>query len=232
MKKVYHTHIHNPIPGLRLLEEPLVRYFREKKRRFNGLEVDNYFACPAHKELFKNTYIVKSDVDVHLQTNNGTLSCLDKSQEWFDEFIGYANLSENNEYEIAQFNFSNHLFFSQESVTITMTPAFNHSELLGVYGTYDVSKWFRRVRPAILIPQNSEVKISKGDPLFYLTFSEPVELIPFEHNDELGSLERDCLTLKTVYGKGYPTPLRKIYSWFTEKKMNARIMRIINEQQQ
>lgn len=226
MAKVYFASISRP--GAELLAQPLEKYFHDKSLRFDDAESNNYHSCPAYTKFFSNTYIIKAEMGFSIGTYGDRIETPDQNQEWYNTIIQAPQvISPDHSHELIQLNMSEYIFFSEEEVNITQMPAYNHSTIESVFGTYDISKWFRRIRPALYLPKDKLVEVKRGDALAYLSFDRPVELIEFEWNQELQEVENSCTHLKSFQPR---MSFKNLTSLFQAKRMKAKILRSIHDQ--
>lgn len=108
---------------------------------------------------------------------------------------------------------------SSESVLVQLLPPLLSVNKLPAYvasGEYDISKWYRPVNTAFIVPKDvTELTIKEGDPLFSLRFvtkdNEPVKLIRQALSKEEETLVNACMNV-TNYKLG--TKLSKLYELF------------------
>jgi hypothetical protein len=99
-----------------------------------------------------------------------------------------------------------------------------------VPGSYDISKWFRPVNPALQLYDNSdkEVQSDKGDPLMYINFktNENVRLKRFNITQEIENI----MYATTAYKK-YDSnrSLSYLYDKFIQSGLNKKTLRLIKE---
>ena len=108
-------------------------------------------------------------------------------------------------------------FFSEVPTQVTVTPPYLHPQgLVGSAGTYDISKWFRQIHPAIMVTDHS-VEIARGQPVVYVTFDKPVELVQFDLTDRLLGIANRSASLKHTIPK---LSLKYLYEKFKQNKAN------------
>ena len=128
-----------------------------------------------------------------------------------------------------------YVFFSEEPVNIEVMSPFMHRSGFNkngyiVPGTYDISKWFRPLNPALQLYDNEDrvVESSKGDALMYIKFncSDSVKLEKFYIDKELDSI---------IYGaSGYKNydpnrSLPYLYDKFEKAGLKKRTLKLIKE---
>lgn len=160
------------LPMLMLDPEPALPHIMSGRAKNT-----EYLRCPAFAEFFKNTYVVRSPIDLEFHVNKdgflesagtpdwmlGSFACLSGSRD-IDTYITY------------QLDMTPYVFFSKKRVRIQQLPAFMEPEgflrnVRPVVGIFDISKWFRPLSFGFEVADTSvPIIIKRGDPLFYVKF--------------------------------------------------------------
>jgi hypothetical protein len=96
----------------------------------------------------------------------------------------------------------NWIFWSEESLTMTTSPAHYHKSIFDGYyvgGSMDIGKWFRPIEGAIQLNEGvNTVHIKRNDPIAYVKFNteETIELKRFYMTKELEELSWGCVEYK------------------------------------
>lgn len=190
-----------------------------------NLENGKYQVCSALHTFSKNMFIVKSpfDADIKLDENGSIV----KDSEVSHMFVERISSIENS-YSV-DFNFS-FLFFSEEPVKMTLTPAYLHKTSHNdsgfvAAGEYDISNWFRPA-PCIfqLWPGTKGLVIKQDEPLSYVKFDtdKEVELRQFKVTDDIVKMVNACGTVK--FFKPFE-PMEKLYVRFSNTGLKRAVLK-------
>lgn len=153
----------------------------------------DYIKCPAFSREFKNTFIVRSPYDFIIDIDPQTFTPTSFNN------IELLLKSPSTKHVACGMFFS---FFSDESLEMSQIPSslhfnnfVNNTKLFS--GKYDIGKWFRPLSLDILL-EKPQIKIKKGDILFYLKFhtDKKINFINFRYNEEILKIEQSCFLLK------------------------------------
>jgi len=215
--------------GRDMLKFEPVSLFDELKERYKGTEVENqYLKCPSAVIELKKTYVIKSDIDynIYFGENNSIYSDL-YDQDFFNSSIKVWSL------EDTMFGYDfYYMFYSEKSVAITMLPAFMHdSPFKDAYftpGSFDISKWFRPLTTGMIHPKRTDIKIKRGDALFYVRFStdNKIKLRKFDMSPKLSFFSKEALNLKSHLPN---RNLKYLYNIFNQSKYNKKIIKEIKQ---
>jgi hypothetical protein len=199
------------------------------KSEYNGVTA-KYTKCPAFINALKNTYVVRSPIDVEFTIN--------KVENWVNfttpekppvnilvPRFGEDDV-ENNRY-CASLNIAPFVFYSDSSVEMQLIPAFfeNQLPLKVVCGKFNIGKWKRPIEYAFeLQTPVQSISIKRGDPLFYLQFiTEKDETVVLKRVEETEKDRLECAentTLKFLYAQkslAFMYGLRKKLNIFRQK---------------
>ena len=147
-----------------------------------------YQSCSAMHTFAENLFILKSPIEAEINfDDNGNIDRSVKNNNFFIE-----RESSFEDSKCFDFNLQ-YLFFSEEPLNITLTPAYMHKTVHNDYGfllggQFDISSWFRAI-PTIFQswPKINKFKIDFNDPLSYVHFDtdKKIELKQFRLNQEL-----------------------------------------------
>lgn len=154
---------------------------------------NNFFQCPAVTDYCKNTYAIKSELDIELSYNKDTgwVSSSIPSQAFFDEFV-FVEPKMDWVKTVRITLPSRHVFYSDDDIQAELIPAYLQGSRVPeninvVPGTFNISKWIRPLEcSGIILDLDKPIKIKKGDVLYYVRF------IP--KTDSKITLERVALT--------------------------------------
>jgi len=183
-----------------LYDEPVsllqdIKYQQNKENK-----KENWFQCHAFLHNVKNTFVLKfpSPISFHIDKDFGIVS----SDYGKSDISVVANKqpSVTDAYTFSILN--NWIFWSEESLEITSTPAYLHKPVFDGYyvpGSFNINSWFRPLEAAIQLNEKSNyVEIKRNDPMAYVKFhtNEPVVLKRFNLSNELIQLSQGCINYK------------------------------------
>lgn len=210
----------------------------------NNVRQSNYYRCPAFSESIRNTYVIKSGVnlsfninfntdDVHIDTDNPYLCKLyfpllyqpnESGQVLDDGFVQFGN---------------GYMFFAEKPLIVsTCHPYLHHNTVTsngnGLYGEYDCSAWLRPINSSFVLNSNKtqfNYIIKEDDVTNYVKFhtKEKIELIKINYTNEIDRIAGSCNGLK-IGGNGKITPLQKCYNYFQLHKHRKAILNEIQRQ--
>lgn len=195
-----------------------------------------YTMCPSYSEYFKNSYVIKSNIETTLKLIK------DGNNYFFDSDIGSAlkdtfSILSGNSNESADPTYKSQLiqqttsivFFADKPLVVEQIPASldendftNNTKFLS--GCMDINKWFRPINPSFWITnENTPIKLSVGDPQYYLKFNTDDKIVMhrFMMNDRLMEIMESCLSTK-YYKKNIP--LKKLYEMFNKNGFQKRVL--------
>jgi hypothetical protein len=218
---------------LTMLDEGLSSVYKDLKQNQNK-DIENMgsmFSCRSFLQYTKNMYVMKNPFDINVRVEKSKVFNLGNRE--LDKLFMNRVLQIENVYN---FNYTpGYLFFSEESVEIEILSPFMHKSNFCkngyiVPGSYDISKWFRPVNPALQFYDNSEKIIvsEKNDPLMYINFRthDNIKLKKFMVTPEI----EDIIHAATTYKRYDPNrSLSYIYDKFVKGGFHKRTLRLIKE---
>lgn len=136
-----------------------------------------YIKCPAFLEYYKNTYLIRSPIDITITYNKGQLSIYPQAQKFYDAYVTHrGHQIEENDPFLMSLIFQ-YLFIADKDCLIETIPAIFHdisTKIRLIPGTFNINKWFRPIEFGFeFINENEPIVIKRGDPLFYVKFKTP-----------------------------------------------------------
>lgn len=180
----------------------------------------HYTKCPAFIEYFKNTYVVRSPVDLKLyyDTVSDRLSITPQGQEFYDKFVHHRGIAAGKAGPFLMSLAFYHLFIADKECHIELLPATFHGGSFTekarlIPGTFDISKWYRPVEVAFeFLNPSAPIDIKRGDPLCYVRFipkdTKKIRLVKHEFSEEVARSCDQCIGLKSALPK---QPLSSLY---------------------
>lgn len=214
MKKIYWSSagaLESPELEILFFEpEPAYKFLLDKKG--DAL----YLKCPAVPAYLKNTFILRSPMDINLWVNDeGELRTDSCNQNFYDKNF-WSKKGKHDEL-LVQLPPSI-LFFTNndKSVILEHLPPiiYKTQNTLFIPGSFDISKWVRPLNYAFEIEDKTKpIQIKRGDPLYMVKFicedGDSVELERVLMNEDIRRMIATCtgikhvapkLNLKTLYG--------------------------------
>jgi hypothetical protein len=186
---------------------------------------NNFFYCPAFKNLAKNTFLIKNPIHSHFVFEDGVAKV--KSKNFVKIDMQHEPTIEDN--QLLCYGMS-YVFFSEDPVTLKLTsPFFNKSDYVKfgnlVPGQLKIDSWFRVLNLEFNLWNNvNEFELKEDEIIGYVNFENnesDIELIRFEMNDTLYSYASACGTSTT-----WETfvPLVKRYNRFKKTRTNKLVI--------
>ena len=189
--------------------------------------------CPAIVDDIKNTFVIKSPVDITLKISGNKFDVDNQTLPFAQAFLGNPQ----GKFGIHQLSQS-YLFFAEKSLILSQLPAYYEQNnfvdsTFAISASFDIGRWYRpAAKPAFIIKKGvKQITIKQGDPLIYIKFntSEKVKLVEFDdvefRNLEERSPEWVCTSLKRQAAN--IIPLAKCYEFFEQYHMRRRILKLI-----
>ena len=191
--------------------------------------IDQYIKCYAAIEELKNTFLVRSDIEIELRFDSSGNIYTDRyGQKFYDSFI---NPQIDN--KVFTLNY-NHVFFSEQKLEVIQLPAFYHetpfdNDFYSVIGSFDISSWLRPLQPGYInknYDKEKTILVKRGDPLYYVKFKtkENIKLKRFDVNSNILKYIDSCVGYKAFDKK---SNLQKLYKIFSKHKYNKKILKEI-----
>mgnify|MGYP001201945346 FL=1 len=212
--------------GLEMLVEPMESLFDKhmKGHRYN------YNKCPSVNNVFKNTYVLTSPFDAHfeLDLENNHIHLFHQSKDIPADFF-HLREDEYGEKDDPIMSINFRMLFATEDNGIDLMVTSPYFEPLGsaplriIPGRIHISDWWRPTEIAFQASSKKEIiKIKRGDPLLYATFStvvpeDVIELKEIELTTELTDYVYSSVRFKWYHPR---CPLSKLYKFsriFTKK---------------
>lgn len=194
--------------------EPFLKVLQQEKGP--QTKHPHYTSCYALIDFFKNTYVYRSPIDMHItvDANKGWLSTNNFGQPFFDEYVVYRDWDNACGVTVGP----RVVFYSEESVVMEYMPIMGVTSkalenLLVTPGKFDIGKLIRPVDlSGEVIDPSKPVVINRGDPLFLLRFitkdDKPVVFNRVFQDERLTTAVMGCVGFKQCKKK---TPLVKLY---------------------
>ncbi len=214
-----------------IMIESLVSVYLDLKQNENKNNTDTIFVCKSFLQYTKNMYLMKNPYDMNIRVEKTRVLNLgnrDLDNLYFNRVLqtdGVYNLNYDQGY----------IFFCESSLEIEVLSPFMHKSSFCkngyiVPGSFDISKWFRPLNPALQFYDNSDKIIQSpvNDPLMYIKFqtTEGVKLQKFIMTPEL----EDIVSFATKYKVHDPNrSLSYLYDKFTKAGLHKKTLKLIKE---
>jgi hypothetical protein len=200
-------------------------------RRNKNANGDNWFQCHAFQATIRNTFILRNHFSATFAIDDQIdIIPIDLNAKRNSNFLARKQPSVINAQTFATRGLW--LFWSEEPLIITTTPAHYHKPVFDGYyigGSFDIGKWFRPIEGAIQLNEGvNTVSLNRGDPLAYVKFEtkEPITLKRFYMTKELEELNWGCINYKRYEPK---KSLNFLYDKFTQRGLDKIITREIKK---
>jgi hypothetical protein len=193
--------------------------------------------CPAIINECRNTYKIKSPLDLHItytfeDNYNSCISKYPQNEAMLQQLLGVVGPE-----KVVQLAAPTYLFYCDEDLTMSMLPPYYEETdftagCMGVSATYNINKWFRPVKPTFKLKKNNNViDIKMNEAICYYKFNtdEKIKLVQFDATDfHTNGIMKDILTFKfNTKNPAVPTKLIDSYNAFVQARYNKRIMKVI-----
>ena len=211
---------HAPVPLLKHIDY----------REFFGPNVSR---CPAIVDDIKNTFVIKSPIDITLKIAGNKFEVEQQTLEFAQSFLGNPQ----GKFGLHQLALS-YLFFAEKSLVLSQLPAYYDQNsftdsTFTISASFDIGRWYRpAAKPAFIIKKGvKQITIKEGDPLIYIKFntSEKVNLVEFDDVEFRNLNERSPEWICTAFKRQAVNivPLAKCYEFFEQYHMRRRILKLI-----
>jgi hypothetical protein len=213
--------------------------YYEPGRLSNNIPTDlkdsGYYRCPAFLETVRNTFVLKSPINIQFRVNPSRQQAEANDNALFGLKIRFDDALD---HRIAQFGF-NYLMFAERPLKFTQIhPYLHHNSFTdngnALLGEFDCGQWLRPLQAAfVLDPSKQEYNynIKRGDVYSYIKFDtdEKIEMVRFDATPAIEDIADSCLQMKQA-GNGRPFSLDKCYNQFIIHKRRKAILTEIKRQ--
>jgi hypothetical protein len=182
-----------------------------------------YYQCPAFQDSLKDTFILRSPVDISIRINkkNNIFQVASSLQE-----IIINRPSEDTKYQSFSFTYLFNFISKHDDIMLEQLPAFYHKNDFTdkcqiIIGQFNIGKWIRPIQLGdVVVTTDSEedifIHIKRGDAISYVRFKckDDMKLNRLEDIDEIYlSIQRSeaCTRVKQFSPK---LSLKKLYDIF------------------
>lgn len=211
-----------------LLLEPPIPLLKHISKDFFGPAAGK---CPAIVNDIKNTFVIKSPIDITLKINPSGIEFHNINPELGKQFIGPPQGAS----FIHQLGFA-YLFFTNFNCTAVQLPAYyDNNDFVNkttvFSGSFDIGSWFRPAgKPAFKFKKQIDtIQIKKGDPVMYVRFlcDEKLKLQEFELDNNLQRMTSETTSIKFAFSN--ILNLEKCYEIFHSFKMRQKVVKQIKQ---
>jgi len=215
--------------------EPLLQDLKNLwiSKGYEQHKVDNIFKCPSFTGNLKNTFIYRSPYDVKVKySENGRYQLKvpndDCEQDHVKEYDPKTGKEENNTIQLFS-GASGRFLFTEKSCSMTLVQPYFHNQKLTILGgSYDISKWFRPLHPAILNFNKEDIEFKRGDPLLYVQFPNHlnIKIVRTELDQTAYRITQGCTRYK-IFKK--QQPLERLYNHFLKTGYKKKLLKSLEE---
>lgn len=211
-----------------LLDEP-ERLTKSIKKEYAKYDVTSLLQCPSIADTIKDYYVINAPCDLLIKVTRG------KSHKVFNtsadpHILMVDQLEEDIKGTPNAIQWLGDFYlcmFAPNKTILNLYPPFMHkSDVFGIAGSFDISKWFRPISFSSVYTGNP-IEIKKGEPMAYVTFNKQVKFKRFTVTEPMVNIANSCLSLKSFSPKA---SLAYSYERFKINRYNKQIMKLINEQ--
>ena len=180
--------------------------------------------CPAFRDYYKNTLVVKSPNEMTISSN--------KNGGWHLEVFAPPHKNVNDFFKVRDESLISlsvfHFFWSETPTLIEqLHPIWMDGDVASctqsVSGTFDISKWIRPLQPSFRLPNPNvveKIKINVGDPL-YIARVASLENIEFRRFSMTQKLENIIVQSLAVSGatSNFFRSIQNYYQVFEQRKL-------------
>lgn len=195
--------------------EPILPYIIKNRERPS--DANTYTTCPAFLDYHKNTYVIRSPVDIQFKYDpkSGQLNISPQSQDFYDSWVMHRG-----NYSPFLMSFGlYYLFIADQDCMVEQTPVTFHDNVVSskirlISGTFNIGKWFRPIDFGFeFLDESQPLIIKRGDPLYYLRFvpkdNKKINLVKRKMSNEIHTSVESCINVKKGLTK---QPLKVLYS--------------------
>lgn len=186
---------------------------------------NNFFYCPAFKNLAQNTFLIKNPIHTHFLFEDGVAKVKSKN---------YISVEKQHDPSIKDTTLIGYglqlIFFSEDDIIAKLTsPFFNQSPHLQncsiVPGQLNIQKWFRNLNLEFMLwSGKTEIEFQKDEILAYINFEcgeSEICLKRFQMNDKLHKLMNTCGSSSTWESF---VPIYERYQRFIKTRTNVLVL--------
>jgi hypothetical protein len=204
---------------------PLIIELKKLATYLSSTKDDGFIRCPSVIGTTKNSYMIKSPIDIDITYDGNKITSTDDSQLLIrDHKSGFMSLQ-----------FIKYIFFTEED-NLTMrirNPHYNITDFTRkcsiIEGQFNIGQWFRGLDCAFYFRDPGTLTIRKGDPLFYVEFQTEsrIKFQKFYFTTELAQIQQYCLQSKKYNNFPLVDYLESIYLLFRKSKMKSQLLKNI-----
>ena len=184
-----------------------------------------YAQCPAATNFFKNTFVVKSPIDLEINLTQNPPSISIPGSDMPNANSLFTIRSFPDRLFDLEIPFT---FISDTSLEMSQMPAFlhenNYTKSSSTFaGRFNIGKWIRPLYSTITLHQ-PKVKINRGDALFYVKFDTNKKIIlkNFIHDNYTQAMINNCVNVKDFYRK---IPFSKLYKMYQKLNQHKKLIK-------
>ena len=190
---------------------------------------NNFFYCPAYKDVAKNTFLLLNPIETDLVFDNNIVRV--KSTNFISPELEHSPSMNGN--RLVTYGLK-YIFFTEDDIDLTLTAPFfsanNYSQEGAIVpARLKINSWFRVLNLEINLWKDvTTLHIEKDQPIAYVNFitqdNAPVKLVRFEMNEKLHSYATGCGTSSSWESH---IPLFERYVRFKKTRMNNLVLKEI-----
>lgn len=183
---------------------------------------NSFVVCPAYQDEISNTFELKFPNTYNIALGEN-LSSPDYDQKYFDEMINIRSIED----KLISYNLR-YLFYSEESVEVSMTPAylttneFTQKTTL-IPGKFDIGQWFRPMDCSFIMKSN-QLQLKENDTYAYVKFhtNKKIDFVNFYRSESIIRLQNDLFKTR-MYRPKKIKPLSYFYQLYNKIRFKSLI---------
>ena len=218
--------------------------YAEPEKLLKSIQPIDFFGreaslCPAIIDECKNTFRIKSPIDLSI-TFNDDFSRFNSKYEQDFEFMQHL-IGPFGPERVIQLASPTYLFYCEEPLLMTQLPPYYEESkftehCMGLSATFDIGSWFRSVKPSFKLRKNTRtIEFTKDNSLMYIKFNteERIKFVRFdssvfskEHKDIISNMNSFKFHKKNPI---IPISLAESYVAFKKARYNKKVIKIIKD---
>lgn len=212
-------------------------YKMKNKNKNKNSNARSMFECPAFSDKTKKTFFFTSPMSVEYEYDftdpeNSYIIPKNPLMPYLEtKILRPPTINKQPLFQLSLF----YCFFSEESLTASVTPPFLHNsnftkQGIPPTGSYDIGNWLRAYPLEIMLwNEAGTFKLEKDEPLFYIEFltDRPIKFQRVETTEKLIDYMTQCVVAPATIESRVPLITR--YETFKKTRMKDLVMKEIKE---
>ena len=198
--------------------------------------IGHFTKCPAFTQYYKNTYVIKSPIDIEFTYDSETkrLNIFPQGQRFYEANVIHRGHLIGEQDDFLMSFVLNFLFIADKDCVMELLPCSMHKSEFAdkariIGGSFNINKWYRPIEIAFEIKNSSvPIKVKRGDAFAYVRFlpkdESKIKLQYKSFSRETLDAVGECLFVKDLTNKFSLAMLYRFSErirnklWFNKKK--------------